>query len=653
MDRAGNPVSYRFGEFELDALRRLLVTRADSKPVPVTAKVFDALLYLVERPGELVEKRELMEALWPSVVVEDGNLTQAIHTLRRVLGERAGEHRYIVTVPGRGYRFVAKVEPADRPAVAHRGPTTPTAPPTLPARAATRRQPAARVWAALFALGALGALVALAAFIALPSWRAKHDVAAPSAAQTTSLAVLPFADLSPDGDQAYFADGLAEEILNLLVRIPDLRVIVRTSSFSFRGAKADIQRVRERLGVTHVLEGSVRKAGDRIRVTAQLIDAKTNGHLWSASYDRELRDVFEVQSAIATAIAAALDIRLSGAERLAAQGGTTNPAAHEQYLQGRYFLNRRQASDVERARQSFEEATRLDAGYSRAWSGLAATWYIEASARQLASDEAQRWHEAALRALESGSDLAEAHARVAQYLLWAGQIAQARHHFHEAIRLQPSDPLVRAMQMSEASVDGRLSDAVELATQIAANDPVSAVNRAILGALLLATGRHHEAAAELRKADDLGLVSADNRNFLCKALLLDGRRDEALAAVEGLQPGPRAAQCIALVHEARGERAQAESILAHLTASAEARPDDWVLHITIAELQASMERVDAAFASLQSAAASAVVSGSVSRSWQFVSELQISPFLAPLHADPRWEALLAARRASWERQAAR
>lgn len=211
-----------------------------------------------------------MEALWLNVVVEDGNLTQAIHTLRRVLGERAGEHRYIVTVPGRGYRFVARVEPADRSAVAHCVPTTPAAPPALPARASTRRQPAARVRAALFALGALGALVALAAFFALPSWRAKNDavVPAPVAAQTTSLAVLPFADLSPHADQAYFADGLAEEILNLLVRIPDLRVIARTSSFSFRGAQADIQHVRERLGVTHVLEGSVRKAGGPRAISA-------------------------------------------------------------------------------------------------------------------------------------------------------------------------------------------------------------------------------------------------------------------------------------------------------------------------------------------------------------------------------------------------
>ncbi|GMU68879.1 MAG: hypothetical protein AB7I32_19290 [Gammaproteobacteria bacterium] len=212
---------------------------------------------------------------------------------------------------------------------------------------------------------------------------------------------------------------------------------------------------------------------------------------------------------------------------------------------------------------------------------------------------------------------------MAQYLLWAGQIAQARHHFHEAIRLQPSDPLVRAMQMSEASVDGRVADAVELAMQITANAPISAVNHSNLGALLLGAGRHHEAAAELRKADDLGLASADNRNFLCKALLLDGRRDEALAAVEDLQPGPRVAQCIALVHEARGEQAQAETILVHLIASVEARPDDWVLHIAIAELQAGIERIDAAFGSLQSAADSAAVGGS------------------------------AARRASWERQAVR
>lgn len=629
MDGPNTQGAFRFGDFELDALRRRLVDRTTSTPVPVTAKIFDTLLYLVERPGRLVEKRELMEALWPNVVVEEGNLTQTIHTLRRALGERAGEQRYIVTVPGRGYRFVAEVDRADRPGGA--------------APAASARRSGAGLRAAILALGALLVIAALS------WWRMERPVVALPAAQSPSLAVLPFVDLSPDADQAWFADGLAEEILNLLARIPGLRVIARTSSFSFRDTSVDVRQVHERLAVTHVLEGSVRKDGDRVRVTAQLIDARTSAHLWSATYDRKLRDVLDVQAAIAAAITEALGVQFSDSRRLVAQGETTDPQAREHYLLGQYFLNRRQASDVALARASFEAATRLDPRYSRAWSGLAATWHIEANDRQLTPAEAQRWHEAAVRAIESGPELAEAHARSAHYLFWSGQIRQAQHHMSEARKLQPHDRLALAGQMSEASVAGRLAEAAALATQIVANDPVSAVDRSVLGTMLLATGRHREAAVELRKAVELGLVSADNQNFLCKALLLDGRRDEALAAIEG-ERGPQAEQCIALVHLARGELAQASEILSHLAAGAEAQPEDWAQLLAIAELQAGMGRIDAAFDSLQSAAASAKISGSAYYSARFVAELQLSPYLAALHSDPRWGALLAARRAAWERQ---
>lgn len=645
MDRAPLQGLYRFGDFELDTLRRRLIARADSTPVPLTSKVFDTLLYLAERPGQLIEKRELMEALWPNVVVEESNLTQAIHTLRRALGERPAEHRYIVTVPGRGYRFVAPVESVDRdmdatsdrvtPALA-----TPAASILAPTPKAPLRRGSGRRWAvAALVFGALAALL---------WWRSERSTPAAQAAPSHSLAVLPFADLSPGGDQAYFADGLAEEILNLLVRIPDLRVIARTSSFAFRDGTADIQQVRERLGVTHVLEGSVRKAGEHVRVTVQLIDAKTSTHLWSSTYERELRDVFEVQDAIATAIAEALGVKLSNTEVLAVGAETGDPMAHEQYLQGLYFLNRRQPSDIGRARDAFEKATHIDPRYSRAWSGLAATWFVETGDRALAPAEAQRWREATVHALESGPDLAEAHMRAAQYLMWSGEIGQARRHFHKATTLQPSDPLVLGLRMAEASVNGRLSESLDFARQLAANDPVSAVRRSNLGTQMLAMGQYREAAAELRRAAELGLISPDNQSFLCKALVLDGRFDEALAAIDR-EAGPLADQCTALVHQARGERAAAEAILARLETLGASRQEDWVLHLTNAELQAAMGNIGAAFASLQSAAASAPISGSPFWSWQFVIEMQISPLLAPLHADPRWASLIADRRTTWER----
>jgi len=255
-----------------------------------------------------------------------------------------------------------------------------------------------------------------------------------------------------------------------------------------------------------------------------------------------------------------------------------------------------------------------------------------------------------LRAIETGPGFAEAHMRMGQYLFWAGDIAQAQRHFDEAQELQPSDPLVRGMQLGVAVVEGRLEDATALAMLMSANDPVSAVDRANAGALLLATGRHREAVAELRTAADLGHFSPEACNLLCKALLLDGREDEALAALDGVPAGPQSDQCIALVHLARGEPARAGEIIARLAAGAAAQPDDWMPHVIVAELLASAGHTDAAFDALRSAAASPAVSAAASGGWRFASDLQLSHLLAPLRADPRWEALLAARRAAWERQ---
>lgn len=250
---------YEFGDFELDALRRVLVSRADGQQVDITGRVFEALVYFVERPGQLVDKKVLIEALWPHVVVEEGNLTQTIHTLRRVLGERPGEHRYIATVPGRGYRFVADV----------RVRTEQTQLDAVPSRRSTTT-----------VLAGTALLLVLLTVVAVLAWRGRDQPVVEAAVPTQpSIAVLPFVDMSTEQDQEPFAEGLSEEILNLLAHSDALRVIARTSSFSFKNQNADIGAIAQRLAVSHVLEGSVRKSGERVRITAQLIDGSTSAHV--------------------------------------------------------------------------------------------------------------------------------------------------------------------------------------------------------------------------------------------------------------------------------------------------------------------------------------------------------------------------------------
>jgi TolB-like protein len=265
MSEPEGATAYEFGTFRLDPRQRLLLSRDSRQPIPLAPKVFEMLLYLVERRGQLVEKEDLMQAIWPNVVVEENSLNRSISTLRRVLGENPGEHRFIATQPGRGYRFVAAVSVVD----------------------GSSPQPVA---------------------VDVVSAAAKTGESARDT--SPSIAVLPFANLTRDAEKEYFSDGMAEELIHRLARVPGLRVAARTSAFAYKGRNADVRQIARDLGVAAVLEGSVRGAGERVRVTAQLVDGQTGYHLWSQSYDREFADLFELQDELAAAIVPALGARI-------------------------------------------------------------------------------------------------------------------------------------------------------------------------------------------------------------------------------------------------------------------------------------------------------------------------------------------------------
>src|SRR5215831_19185231 len=223
---------YEFGDFRLHAAQRRLTARADGRPIELTSKALDTLHFLLQHPGELLDKSTLIAAVWPNVVVEENNLNQVVSALRRALGDGSGGRRFIVTVPGRGYQFVAPVRTM-------RGELA-SPPPVVHAPASDR----------------------------------------------TSIAVLPFASLSNDPEKDYFGDGIAEELIHLLARVPGLKVPARTSSFAYKGRNVDVRQVARELGVGMLLEGSVRSAGDRIRVTAQLIETDSGFQVWSRTYER-------------------------------------------------------------------------------------------------------------------------------------------------------------------------------------------------------------------------------------------------------------------------------------------------------------------------------------------------------------------------------
>jgi serine/threonine-protein kinase len=303
---------FGFGGFRLDASRRLLFG-ADGQPVPLNSRAFDALLCFVERPGELLDKATLLRLVWPTTVVEENNLNQCIWALRRALGETPGEHRFIVTEPGRGYRFVAAVQPLDETASAAPVLSDLTQP-VLPAapRVASDHELRGPVSWPVRLLTLLAVLV-LATVVGVVARRPAAPDAALSVVvgRAPSIAVLPFAAMSPGREHEYFADGLSEELANQLSRQAGLKVISRTSSFAFKGRNEDLRRVGRQLGADYLLEGSVRQADGRLRVNAQLIATETGTRLWAETFDRQGGNAITVQDEIARSVSGALQARFS------------------------------------------------------------------------------------------------------------------------------------------------------------------------------------------------------------------------------------------------------------------------------------------------------------------------------------------------------
>src|SRR5262252_7039526 len=252
---------YEFGDFRLHAAQRRLTARADGRPIELTSKALDTLHFLLQHPGELLDKSSMIAAVWPNVVVEENNLNQVVSALRRALGDGSGGRRFIVTVPGRGYQFVAPVREVCDEALSGPGPA-----PAAQAATATQK----------------------------------------------SIAVLPFASLSSDPEKDYFGDGIAEELIHLLARVPGLKVPARTSSFAYKGRNIAVRQIARELGVGMLLEGTVRSAGDNIRVTVQLVDAQSGYHIWSQTFDRQFAYVFQLQDELAGAIIRQLEPNFGG-----------------------------------------------------------------------------------------------------------------------------------------------------------------------------------------------------------------------------------------------------------------------------------------------------------------------------------------------------
>ena len=479
--RASDKRTYEFGCFRLDAAEYVLLR--DGRVIPMSPKVFETLLVLVENSGHVVDKDELYKRVWQDAFVEETNLTKNISILRKILSDGDEESSFIETVPKRGYRFVVPVRKAG------------------------------------FEFNGSKSVASL----------------------EKKIAVLPFANFSADPENDYFCDGLSEELLNALAKIKGLKVAARTSSFSFREKSVDVGEIGASLGVNTVLEGSVRKSGNRLRITAQLVNASDGFHIWSGQYDRELSDIFAVQEEITLAIVDSLKLKLFGDQRVEVlRRCTENTQAYSLYLHGRFYWNKRTAEDVKRAIRYFEEAIDLDPNYALAYTGIADCYNAAGFSYDLglpAAEVISRAKTAAAKALEIDDTLAEAQTSVAYAkLLFDWDFEQAEALFRRALELNPNYVNARHWYSHLLMALSRFDEALAEGERALDLDPLSPVMNTHFGWHFMCTRENDLAIAQFHRTFTLDPKFVVAQWYLALALEQAGRYSEAeIAFREALQ----------------------------------------------------------------------------------------------------------------------
>jgi TolB-like protein/Tfp pilus assembly protein PilF len=542
------------------------------KPVRLTPKAFDTLLLLVQRQGQVISKDDLMREVWPDTAVEENNLNQNISTLRRVLGENRGENRYIATVPGQGYRFVPAVESS--------------------------------------------------CFTQLSS-------------EPVTVAVLPFANLSSDPDSEFFADGITEEIINALAQIRNLRVVARTSAFSFKGKQVDLRTVGATLNAGTLLEGSVRKSGDRVRIVAQLINAADGYHLWSERYDREFQDIFEVQDEIAKAIADRLKVTLGpDKSETLVRSETKDLEAYQLYLKGRFHWNKRSADGLRRAIEYFQHAVGIDPSYAVAYAGLADAYNMVSFRNVMAPDAVMpKAKAAATKALELDANRAEPHVSLAYAsFTYDRDWPAAGRHFERAKAINPAYVIGHAFYPLYLSSRGRSGESISVARRALELDPAAAAVSHVLAVQLYLARFFDQAVEQCKQTLELDPGYEPAYAVLGQVYSLTGRYEEATTEFEkSLTVTQRSTWVLALLGYARarsGARSDAMAIIDELGATSKS---SFVPALCFALVYAGLEEADQAFAWLAKAS---------DERHNRLAYVKVEALWDPLRPDPRFADLL-------------
>jgi TolB-like protein/DNA-binding winged helix-turn-helix (wHTH) protein/cytochrome c-type biogenesis protein CcmH/NrfG len=506
---------YQFGPYRLDPVERVL--RRDEQPVPLPPKDVEMLIVLVQHAGHIVEKDELLEKIWPGVFIEEGNLSRRIFNLRQVLGDE----KYIETVPRRGYRFTAAVQEA--------GESSPSADAALVQTglvqtSASSPKKAFRLWSLSLAV----VLIITATLVSQHLWRTRGN-----SSQKVMLAVLPFANMSGDANNEYFADGFTEEMITQLGQVQPARlgVIARTSAMRYKSTQLSAAQICQELGVNYLLEGSVRQAGDRVRITAQLIQASDQTHLWAESYDAPLTDVLHLQQDIATRITNSLRLELLPAQGGAVSNAHLDPAAYRDYLLGLNESSKGTRAGEEKAIEYFQTAIAAEPGNARFYAALAEAYgrsvpYYSPPAvtMPLAKQAAQK-----ALALDPRSATAQAILGDTHLLFdWDWQSAEAA--YRRALEINPSSPEARLGYANYLSTLGRHDEALAQVQQVYLVDPLAVDSRIEAIWVYFFSGRMEETVAQARKTLELEPQAGYPYALLALSYSQMGRSQDAVQA---------------------------------------------------------------------------------------------------------------------------
>jgi DNA-binding winged helix-turn-helix (wHTH) protein/Flp pilus assembly protein TadD len=572
MNHSGKRI-YEFGPFRLDVTAQLLMRGEEL--VPLTPKVLRMLQVLIERRGELVEREELMKAVWPDSCVEIGNLSSNIFMLRKALGDDRNGHCYIATVSRRGYRFVAQVQE-------------------------------------------LGA--------------ARADAAD---AAVKSIAVLPFRPLGAAGDDEYLGLGIADA---LITRLSNLRqIVVRPTSAVLRysGLEPDPVSAGRELGVETVVEGSIQRADERIRVTVQLVSVTDGAPLWAEKFDEKFTDIFAVEDVISARVAEALTLRLLDEEkRMLSRHRTENTEAYQLYLQGHYYWNKRTEEGLQRGIEYFAQAVEKDPGYALAFVGLADSYTLMGCVHgSLAPREAvPKAKTAALRALRLDDTLTEAHASLGlMRVLYDWDWMEAEREFRRALELSPSHVTARHWYGLYLAWMGRLDEALAELGRAQRLDPLSPIISANV-AWAYYSGRQHDRAIEqCRRTIEMDATFHRTHIYLGWAYTQTGDYDAAIAELQRARElsgsGPEATG-LGYAYAVAGRTSEAHALIAELQERARRR---YISPYAVALVYAGLGEVDQAFEWLDRAYEDRT---------HWLVMLRVEPRLDSLRADPRFAALL-------------